>query len=346
MGADVVVSDLVAAAPALAAEVAGVPNATLIPTLFPVQGAGLPPWADGLIAPRTADRRGGVAGRRAGARPCGRPRSGFARVPGLIGDARVAARGSRPSTRARRHHLRDRSATGSRSSRPSPSSSTRARGPPGRTSRADALRAPAPRRRAAVRRRPTRPRRLQHRPRPRRRADPHARSPRWSPSRCAWWRRSTRRGERWPARAGERRGRRLALLRAGHAGGGARRHDRRPRNRRPLAGGGASRCSSGPPGPTPARTGRASPGPARGCRSRVGYRAARASRRGPTLPADPRFATRAGGDRRLGARQRRRAGRGADARRGLRAAGRRRRPRRTAPPRAGGPRRATPPRGR
>ena len=89
LGADLVVSDLVAAAPALAAEVAGVPNATLIPTLFPVQGAGLPPWADGLVAPRTPL---GAAAWRA-AEPALRPLRPSARwlrrVPELLGDARA-----------------------------------------------------------------------------------------------------------------------------------------------------------------------------------------------------------------------------------------------------------------
>ena len=89
LGADVVVSDLVAAAPALAAEVAGVPSATLIPTLFPVQGAGLPPWADGLLAPRTPL---GAAAWRA-AEPALRPLRPSARwlrrVPELLGEARA-----------------------------------------------------------------------------------------------------------------------------------------------------------------------------------------------------------------------------------------------------------------
>ena len=88
LGADVVVSDLVAAAPALAAEVAGVPNATLIPTLFPVQGAGLPPWANGLVAPRTPV---GAAGWRA-AEPALRSLRPWSRwlrqVPALMDRAR------------------------------------------------------------------------------------------------------------------------------------------------------------------------------------------------------------------------------------------------------------------
>ena len=89
LGADVVISDLVAPAPALAAEVAGVPSASLIPTLFPVQGAGLPPWADGLVAPRTPL---GAAAWRA-AEPALRPLRPSARwlrrVPELLSEARA-----------------------------------------------------------------------------------------------------------------------------------------------------------------------------------------------------------------------------------------------------------------
>jgi UDP:flavonoid glycosyltransferase YjiC (YdhE family) len=50
---DAVVSDLVAAAPPLAAELAGVPSATLVPTLYPVQADGFPPYPIGLLPPRT-----------------------------------------------------------------------------------------------------------------------------------------------------------------------------------------------------------------------------------------------------------------------------------------------------
>ena len=69
----VVVSDILTLAPALAAEVAGVPRATLIPHIYPVVEPGLPFFAVGLQPPRTplGARRlaGGAAGaeRRAGA---------------------------------------------------------------------------------------------------------------------------------------------------------------------------------------------------------------------------------------------------------------------------------------
>jgi MGT family glycosyltransferase len=53
MRPDVVVSDILTLAPALAAEVAGVPRATLIPHIYPVVASGLPFFAVGLQPPRT-----------------------------------------------------------------------------------------------------------------------------------------------------------------------------------------------------------------------------------------------------------------------------------------------------
>jgi UDP:flavonoid glycosyltransferase YjiC (YdhE family) len=50
---DVVVSDLFTLAPALAAEVAGIPRVTLIPHPYPVRGPGLPFYPLGLLPPRT-----------------------------------------------------------------------------------------------------------------------------------------------------------------------------------------------------------------------------------------------------------------------------------------------------
>jgi UDP:flavonoid glycosyltransferase YjiC (YdhE family) len=49
-----VVSDILTLAPALAAEVAGVPRATLIPHIYPVHEPGLPFFAVGVEPPRTA----------------------------------------------------------------------------------------------------------------------------------------------------------------------------------------------------------------------------------------------------------------------------------------------------
>jgi MGT family glycosyltransferase len=50
---DAVVSDILTLAPALAAEVAGIPRATLIPHIYPVVEPGLPFFAVGLQPPRT-----------------------------------------------------------------------------------------------------------------------------------------------------------------------------------------------------------------------------------------------------------------------------------------------------
>jgi UDP:flavonoid glycosyltransferase YjiC (YdhE family) len=51
---DLVVSDILTLAPTLAAEVAGVPHATLIPHVHPVQQPGMPMYSLGLQPPRTA----------------------------------------------------------------------------------------------------------------------------------------------------------------------------------------------------------------------------------------------------------------------------------------------------
>jgi UDP:flavonoid glycosyltransferase YjiC (YdhE family) len=62
----VVVSDILTLAPALAAEMAGVPLATLIPHIYPVVEPGLPFFAVGLQPPRTPlGRRAWRAGQRA-----------------------------------------------------------------------------------------------------------------------------------------------------------------------------------------------------------------------------------------------------------------------------------------
>jgi UDP:flavonoid glycosyltransferase YjiC (YdhE family) len=51
---DLVVSDILTLAPTLAAEVASVPHATLIPHVYPVQQPGMPLYSLGLRPPRTA----------------------------------------------------------------------------------------------------------------------------------------------------------------------------------------------------------------------------------------------------------------------------------------------------
>jgi UDP:flavonoid glycosyltransferase YjiC (YdhE family) len=50
---DLVVSDILTLAPTLAAEVAGVPHATLIPHVYPVQQPGMPLYSLGMLPPRT-----------------------------------------------------------------------------------------------------------------------------------------------------------------------------------------------------------------------------------------------------------------------------------------------------
>lgn len=50
---DVVVNDILTLAPSLAAEVAGIPRATLIPHVFPEQQSGMPLFSIGLRPPRT-----------------------------------------------------------------------------------------------------------------------------------------------------------------------------------------------------------------------------------------------------------------------------------------------------
>ena len=56
---DLVVSDILTLAPTLAAEVAGVPHATLIPHVYPVQEPGMPLYSLGMRPPRTALGRAG-----------------------------------------------------------------------------------------------------------------------------------------------------------------------------------------------------------------------------------------------------------------------------------------------
>jgi MGT family glycosyltransferase len=56
---DLVVSDILTLAPTLAAEVAGVPHATLVPHVYPVQEPGMPLYSLGFRPPRTALGRAG-----------------------------------------------------------------------------------------------------------------------------------------------------------------------------------------------------------------------------------------------------------------------------------------------
>ena len=81
---DVVVSDILTLAPALAAELVGLRRATLIPHVYPVQEPGLPFFADRGAAAADAGRPGG---------------SGERAMPVLLG--RAASEGATSSTRSR-----------------------------------------------------------------------------------------------------------------------------------------------------------------------------------------------------------------------------------------------------
>ncbi|HEX6116103.1 MAG TPA: nucleotide disphospho-sugar-binding domain-containing protein [Solirubrobacterales bacterium] len=87
-GADLVVADLVAPAAALAAELTGLPHATLIPTLYPVQGEGLPPYAQGLRPPRSALGAAAWRGIERAVRPLRPQARWLERVPALVDENR------------------------------------------------------------------------------------------------------------------------------------------------------------------------------------------------------------------------------------------------------------------
>ena len=148
-----VVSDILTLAPALAAEKAGVPLATLIPHIYPVVEPGLPFFAVGLRRPRTPLGRGvWRAGQRAlnvGLEQGRRDLNGQR--------ARLAWRRSSASTAG--------SARTWRWSRPSPARVPATLAGRGRGHRADDVRAAAPGDRAAAGRRAAGPGRAEHRPR-------------------------------------------------------------------------------------------------------------------------------------------------------------------------------------
>ena len=103
---DVVVHDILTIAPALAAELEGVPVATLVPHVLPVSEPGFPPYAVGARLPRG---RAGEALWRALERPApARTRAGPRRAQRDACAARAAASGA-PARRAQRRtvHRRD-----------------------------------------------------------------------------------------------------------------------------------------------------------------------------------------------------------------------------------------------
>ena len=116
----VVVSDILTLAPALAAERAGVPLATLIPHIYPVVEPGLPFFAIGLRRAADPARAGGLAGRHSGR---SRSASSTAGATSTCSASGSACRRSSASTAA--------SAPTWRWSPPTPSSSTRGAGRPG-----------------------------------------------------------------------------------------------------------------------------------------------------------------------------------------------------------------------
>jgi UDP:flavonoid glycosyltransferase YjiC (YdhE family) len=86
---DVVVSDILTLAPSLAAELCGIPRATLVPHLYPVYEAGMPFFGVGMTPPRTALGRLGwkaalpvlEAGLRRGRRELNETREGIGLAP-------------------------------------------------------------------------------------------------------------------------------------------------------------------------------------------------------------------------------------------------------------------------
>ncbi len=86
---DVVVSDILTLAPSLAAELCGIPRATLVPHLYPVYEAGMPFFGVGMTSPRTALGRFGwkaalpvlEAGLRRGRRELNETREGIGLAP-------------------------------------------------------------------------------------------------------------------------------------------------------------------------------------------------------------------------------------------------------------------------
>jgi UDP:flavonoid glycosyltransferase YjiC (YdhE family) len=99
-GADVVVSDLVAPASGLAAETAGIPAASLVPLVYPIQGPGAPPFELGLLPARS--RLGAHAWQVAerATRPLRAKSRWLAEVPGLLAETRSRL-GLPPLDRAR-----------------------------------------------------------------------------------------------------------------------------------------------------------------------------------------------------------------------------------------------------
>ena len=177
---DAVVSDILTLAPALAAEVAGVPRATLIPHIYPVHEPGLPFFAVGVQPPRTpvgrAMWRAGLPILETGLR---RGREELNAQRARLGPA---ATGALP----RRHQPRA-GAGGDLS----PARVPAALAAGGEGDRPDGLRAALPRHRAAAGRGSAGPGRAEHLAGSATTGWCGRRWRRWRKSRCGWWRRPT-----------------------------------------------------------------------------------------------------------------------------------------------------------
>ena len=88
-GPDAIVADLVSTAAPLAAELTGVRSATLVPTVYPVQGAGLPPFPHGLRPARTPLGTGAWRALEPVTRPLRPATRWLRRVPHLMDETRA-----------------------------------------------------------------------------------------------------------------------------------------------------------------------------------------------------------------------------------------------------------------
>ena len=257
---DLVVSDILTLAPTLAAEVAGVRHATLIPHVYPVQAPGQPVYSLGFWPARTG------FGRRAwnATMPLidNGLRQGRDEMNVTQGAAGAAARGAVPR--------RDQRGAGARGDLP-------AAGVPARVAGRDACDGAALLRAARRARRGARGtgaaggRRAEHRAGPGVRAGPRRARGTGRRARAGAGDDQPPRADRADRGAGERGADRLAPLLAGDAAGRPGDLPRRARHGRRVRSTRAPRCSAARRAATWERTARGSRGPARGCRCRGGW---------------------------------------------------------------------------
>ena len=168
---DIAVSDILTPAPALAAELCGVPVATLVPHVHPWSAPGFPPYSLGARLPRTPRGRLALAALRPASSRKGSSRAGASTTTAARGSGWRRCPGSTPGSRAR-----------SRSSGRCRSSSTRAAGSRGCASSG---RCCGSRPASASRRRPATARSCSWRRRPRRIPSTACCARRWPGSRGA-----------------------------------------------------------------------------------------------------------------------------------------------------------------